>query len=95
MARPRASLQKVEYRLVGDRLERRYYPMLDGAEIGPPAVVVSGVGSLRLRYRLGNDWLDRWETTRPGAMPEAVEVVMQVPRFGEVRQLFLTGTGGA
>lgn len=90
---PRASLQKVEYRLVGDRLERRAYPMLDGAAIGPPAVIVAGVRSLKLRYRVAGDWLDRWDATRPGALPRAVEAVIEVPRFGQVRQLFLTGTG--
>ncbi len=90
---PRASLQKVEYRLVGDRLERRAYPMLDGAAIGPPAVIIAGVRSLKLRYRVSGDWFDRWDTTRPGALPRAVEAVIEVPRFGQVRQLFLTGTG--
>lgn len=90
---PRASMQRVEYRLVGDRLERRAYPMLDGAAIGPPAVVISGVRSFHLRYRAGADWFDRWDTMRPGALPQVVEAVIEVPRFGAVRQLFLTGTG--
>jgi len=90
---PRASLQKVEYRLVDGRVERRAFPMLDGAAIGPPAVILSGVRSLRLRYRVGPDWHDRWDPTQPDALPQVVEVVIEVPRFGEVRQLFLTGTG--
>ena len=90
---PRAGLQKVEYRLIGDRLERRAYPMLDGAEIGPPALVMGHVRSLRLRYRIGADWLERWDSTRPGALPQVVEAVIEVPRFGAVRQLFLSGTG--
>ncbi len=92
---PRASMQKVEYRLVGDRLQRRVYPMLDGAAIGPPAVIISGVRTLRLRYRNGADWYDRWESVRPGALPQVVEAVIAVPRFGEVRQLFLAGTGNS
>lgn len=90
---PRANLQKVEYRRVGDRLERRAYPMLDGAEIGPSSLVIGGVRSLRLRYRSGADWLDRWDSARPGAMPQVVEAVIDVPRFGTVRQLFLVGPG--
>ncbi|MDB5718856.1 MAG: type secretory pathway component PulJ [Sphingomonas bacterium] len=90
---PRASMQKVEYRVVEDRLERRAYPMLDGAAIGPPSVVIADVRGVRLRYRVGADWLDRWESTRPEAMPQVVEAVIDVPRFGEVRQLFLAGTG--
>jgi general secretion pathway protein J len=90
---PRASLQKVEYRLVDGRIERRAYPMLDGAAIGPPAVIVSGVRSLRLRYRAGPDWHDRWDPTKPDELPQVVEAVIDVPRFGEVRQLFLAGAG--
>lgn len=34
---PRASLQKVEYRLAGEAIERVGYPMLDGVEPYPPA----------------------------------------------------------
>ena len=90
---PRAAMQKVEYRLVGDRLERRAYPMLDGAEIGPPALVIGHVRSLRLRYRIGADWFDRWDGTRPGALPQIVEAVIEVPRLGAVRQLFFAGSG--
>lgn len=90
---PRASLQKVEYRLDGDRLERRAYAMLDGAAAGPPAVIASGVKSLRLRYRSGADWHDRWDPTKPDQLPQLVEMTVDVPRFGEVRQLFLAGTG--
>lgn len=90
---PRAGLQKVEYRLVADRIERRAFPMLDGAEIGPPTIVIGNVSGLRLRYRSGADWLDRWDNTRPDAIPQVVEAVIQVPRFGAVRQLFLTGAG--
>ena len=89
---PRASLQKVQYRLVEDRLERRVAPMLDGAEPGPPAVIVRGVKSLRLRYRTGGEWRDRWDVTRADAMPRAVEMVLDIAGIGPVRQVFLTGT---
>lgn len=90
---PRAGLQKVEYRFVGDRIERRAYPMLDGAEIGPPSIVIGNVSGLKLRYRVGSEWLERWDSTKPDAIPQVVEAVIQVPRFGAVRQLFLTGMG--
>ncbi|MET0270383.1 MAG: type II secretion system minor pseudopilin GspJ [Sphingomonas sp.] len=89
---PRASLQKVQYRLVDDRLERRVAPMLDGAEPGPPAVIVRGVKSLALRYRLGGEWRADWDATRLDAMPQAVEVTLDVDGIGTVRQVFLTGT---
>ena len=90
---PRASLQKVQYRLVDDRLERRSAPMLDGAEPGPPATIIRGVKSLSLRYRIGGEWRQRWDAVRPDALPRAVEVVLDVDGIGPVRQVFQTGTG--
>lgn len=90
---PRASLQKVQYRLVDDRLERRVAPMLDGAEPGPPATVIRGVKSLALRYRIAGEWRDRWDVTRADALPRAVEMVLDIEGIGPVRQVFLTGTG--
>ena len=90
---PRASLQKVQYRLVEDRLERRAAPMLDGAEPGPPATIIRGVKAMTLRYKLGGEWRDRWDATRPDALPRAVEMVLDVDGIGTVRQVFQTGTG--
>ncbi|WP_231639292.1 type II secretion system minor pseudopilin GspJ [Sphingomonas profundi] len=90
---PRASLQKVQYRLVGDRLERSAAPMLDGAEPGPPAVIIRGVRSMSLRYRLGGEWRERWDATRADAVPRAVEMVLDIDGIGPVRQVFQTGTG--
>lgn len=89
----RASLQRVEYRLMDDRLERQGWPMLDGAEPGKPAVVLRGVKSLSVRYRRKGKWRETWDAERVEAMPDAVEVVMDLDRIGRIRQLFLTGTG--
>lgn len=90
---PRASLQRVEYRLAADRLERVAWPHIDGAEPLPPAVLLTGVTSLRLRYRTAGAWSDVWDIDLPTALPQAVEIVAQVDRIGPVRQLFLVGTG--
>ena len=46
-----------------------------------------------LRYRIGAEWRDRWDSKRPGALPRAVEAVIDLEGIGPVRQLFLTGTG--
>lgn len=89
----RASLQRVEYRFVDGRLERQSWPMLDGAEPGKPAIVLRGVTSLAVRYRRKGEWRETWDAQRVEAMPDAVEVVMDLDRIGRVRQLFLTGTG--
>ncbi len=90
---PRSSLQKVEYRLVGDRLERRAYPYVDGAAPFEPAVLISGVEAVRLRYRFGAEWRDRWDPTRADSIPAAVELVLDIEGLGPVRQLYLAGYG--
>jgi general secretion pathway protein J len=90
---PRASLQKVRYRLLDGRLERRAAPMLDGAAFGSPATLIRGVRSMTLRYRIGGEWRERWDAVRPDALPRAVEVVLDVEGIGRVRQVFQAGTG--
>lgn len=89
----RASLQRVEYRRVEDRLERQGWPMLDGAAPGKPAIILRGVEAMSVRYRRKGEWRDLWDAERAEAMPDAVEVVMDLAGIGPVRQLFLTGTG--
>lgn len=89
---PRASLQKVEYRLRDGVLYRRIWPRVDGSEAREPSPVLRGVRSLTLRYRIGADWRERWDVKRPGALPRAVEAVIDLERVGPVRQVFLTGT---
>ncbi|MGA9580564.1 MAG: type II secretion system minor pseudopilin GspJ [Allosphingosinicella sp.] len=90
---PRASLQRVEYRLEGGRLERRVYPRLDGAEALPATTVVDDVRRIRLRYRdLEGAWRERWDPTKATELPRAVELVMDSEGSGTTRQLFQTGT---
>ena len=91
---PRPSLQKVEYRLAGGRLERRAFRQLDGAEPLAPVTLVEGVRAMRLRYRdEEGQWRERWDPTRITALPVAVELVLETANAGEVRQLFVVGTG--
>jgi general secretion pathway protein J len=91
---PRASLQKVEYRLTGGRLERLAYPHVDGSGPMAPSVLAEGLSAIRLRYRDKNgEWRDRWDPTQATDMPRAVEIVVETERAGSVRQLFLSGTG--
>ncbi len=90
---PRASLQRVEYRLAANRFERLAWPHVDGAEPLPPAVLLTGVTALRMRYRVAGAWADRWDIDLATALPQAVEIVLEVDRIGSVRQLFLVGTG--
>lgn len=90
---PRPSLQKVEYRLAGNRLERIAYRYVDGAAAMDPVPLLQGVASLRLRYRdAEGQWRDRWDPAQPADMPKAVEMIVGLERSGTIRQLFLVGT---
>jgi general secretion pathway protein J len=94
-AAPRASLQRVEYRLTGDRLERRSWPMVDGAVANPPAVMISGVTGLSLRFHSEGEWRDRWDPQRRDQMPDAVELTITARTVPMLRQAFLVAPGGA
>ena len=90
----RSTLQKVEYLVSGDQLQRRAYPHVDGAAAGNPVAVIGGVRQLRLRYRdREGQWRDRWDPLRIGEMPRALELVIDVESTGSIRQLFLVGAG--
>jgi general secretion pathway protein J len=90
---PRASLQRVEYRLAEGRLERRVYPRLDGSAAVAATTVTEGVRRVRLRFRDGEgNWRERWDPAKPTELPRAVELVMDAEGSGTTRQLFRTGT---
>ncbi|WP_298668993.1 type II secretion system minor pseudopilin GspJ [uncultured Sphingomonas sp.] len=91
----RASLQKVEYRLDGDTIERIGYPMLDGAEAFPPGAMLGKVQAIALRYRFHGAWSDRWDGTQGAPLPQAVELAITRRDGIVLRQMFLTGTGYA
>lgn len=92
-AAPRASLQRVEYRLAGDRLERRSWPMVDGSAANPPATLISGVTGLNLRFHAQGQWLDRWEPAARDALPDAIEVTITARTVPALRQVFLVAPG--
>lgn len=92
---PRASLQKVEYRLDGGSIDRIAYPMLDGADPFAPAAMLDGVKAITLRYRFNGAWSDRWDGTQGAPLPNAVELVVTRRDGTVLRALFLVGTGYA
>jgi len=89
----RSNLERVEYRLADGRLERWRYRMTDGGAIDQPAVLISNIGSIELRFRdRRGQWSSRWETQRLADLPRAIE--MQFEQQGRrYRHLFLVGTG--
>jgi general secretion pathway protein J len=91
IARP--SLQKVGYRLEGGALTRRSWPMLDGTEPNPPAVLARDVAGVQLRYRSRGGWREIWDPVRPDLLPRAIELIVRPMRGPEMRYLFLVGAG--
>lgn len=92
---PRSTLQKVEYRLAGDRIERIAHRHVDGAAALQPVTVIDNVHALRLRYRdRRGEWRERWDPRRPDELPRAVEMVVTFGDGGGLLQLFLVGAEG-
>ncbi|MFK4057759.1 type II secretion system minor pseudopilin GspJ [Brevundimonas sp. NPDC046655] len=91
--RPRASLQRVEYRLVEDRLERRVYPYLDGARPGPPQILYQGVSAPSLAFISEGTEAPRFVPTPDRPLPDAVRLDLTLEGYGPVRQLFVVGGG--
>ncbi len=91
----RSSLQRVAYRLEGDRFERVSMPMVDGAAANPPAVLLTGVTALRLRFHAAGEWRDDWQPLASDTMPDAVELTIAAADVPSLRQVFLVGPGPA
>ncbi len=93
---PRSSLQRVEYHLAGNQLERRTHAMLDGSSAGEGSVLLRGVTAARLRFRGPQGvWSDEWAPELPGALPVAVEMTLETSQNGRaaapVRLMMLVG----
>jgi general secretion pathway protein J len=92
--KPRPSLQRVEYRLAGGRLERLSWQMVDGAPPRTAVTMLDEVRSIVFRYRMPTgDWRDRWDPEEADDLPLAVEMVADAEGSGVTRQLFFTGRG--
>jgi len=88
-AAPRPSLQRVEYRVVEGRLERRVSPYLDGARAGPPQVLYRGVKDATVTFILNGSEAPAFISTSDRPLPDAVRIVMTLDGFGRLDQLFL------
>lgn len=89
----RPSLQRVEYRLVEDRLERRASPYLDGSRAGPPQILYRGVRDVRVAFLRDGAEAPGFITTADRPLPDAVRVAMTLDGYGPVDQLFVVGSG--
>jgi general secretion pathway protein J len=92
----RSRLQRVRWQLSGERLERRYWTVLDQAQDSLPRVqnALDGVTSMKLRYMDDSgDWQDSWppaglsDDERLDRLPRALEITLQHRRYGELRRV--------
>tara|TARA_R110002012_G_C11675518_1_gene613603 strand:- start:3381 stop:3971 length:591 start_codon:yes stop_codon:yes gene_type:complete len=90
---PRASLQRVEYRVVDDRLERRVSSHIDGARPGPPQVLYRGVRDVTVAFVRDGEQAPAFISSTDRPLPDAVRIVMTVKGYGRLDQLFLVGSG--
>ena len=87
-----ADLQRVGYRMKGDRIEQLIWPVLDQAPRTEPhaSELLSGVASFTLRY-LSRDgaWRASWPIAGDeAAMPAAVEMTLDLASGERVTRLF-------
>jgi general secretion pathway protein J len=92
---PRPTLQRVGYRLDQNELWRDHWPVLDRTLVVEPVKLrlLGGVRSLTFRFLNSNrQWVDRWPSPQAGtrgeqSRPAAIEVVLELEDWGEIRRL--------
>lgn len=89
----RPSLQRVEYRLIDNRLERRVAAQLDGARPGPPQVLYRGVRDVTVAFLRDGEAAPAFTSTPDRPLPDAVRITLTLDGYGPVEQLFLVGGG--
>ena len=71
----RPTMQKVRYAFEDGTWQRSNWPFLDGATANEPAVLVSDIQEVSIRYRdADGNWRDDWTSDEPTQYPRAVEL---------------------
>lgn len=89
----RASLQRVDYVLAGDRLERRVHGALDGARAETPQLLSTGVSAARVVFLSDGIESPVWPSGDRRTMPDAVRVDLTLEGYGAVSQWFALDAG--
>ncbi|MGD9843252.1 MAG: type II secretion system minor pseudopilin GspJ [Steroidobacteraceae bacterium] len=95
---PRATLQRVGYRLMDGKLYRDYWIVLDRSLSNTPiqAELLDNVSTITLRYLDGNrQWQTTWPASSTGgagisrarATPLAVEITLKLDDWGEIKRI--------
>lgn len=87
----RSSLQRVEYSVSNGHLIRRVRASVDAGDWGAPQVLMEGVTSVRLTFTSRGRVSADWPSTDDLSLPDAVEFVIETPRFGPVTMAFMVG----
>lgn len=87
----RPGLQRVDYRLVDGRLERRAWPHPDGARPDEPLVLHDGVRSARVTFVTRGQTAPVWPGGDVRALPDAVRLDLDLQDWGPVTLTVLTG----
>jgi general secretion pathway protein J len=94
LGQPRSNLQRVEYRLDDDNLQRRYWPQLDQAytEMTVEQNLLSNVEDFSIRLlTAGEETYDTWPVdvlTSEPLKPVAIELILNLKGFGEIRRIY-------
>lgn len=85
----RSSLQYVEYRLAGDRIERAWRRHVDGSPMQTPQLLIEGVRDVRVGYLQYDQWLDAWSGSPQRPLPRAVRIDLTMLDGATMTQLLL------
>lgn len=89
----RSSLQRVEYRLVDDILQRSYWPQLDQAytEVRIDQPLLKGVEDFTVKLLThGKEKLESWplDNLNTAVKPVALELTIDLAGFGRIQRIF-------
>lgn len=82
VARP--SIQRLDYRLVDGRLERRAWPHPDGSRPGEPVVLHDGVRQARAVFLKDGREAAAWTGSEADPLPDAVRLELELDDLGPV-----------
>ena len=98
LGQPRASLQRVAYRLRDGRLWRLHWPVLDRGGLIEPreTLLLERVRDFKVQFLDQDDWRDDWPPPSsstddrkpdPDRLPRAVEIRLTLEDWGEITRL--------
>ncbi len=94
LQQPRSNLQRIEYRLVEEGLQRRFSPLLDQGyeERNIDQLLLEGVEALQWRLLTRGDKVyEHWpvqDQLEPNQLPVALELRMELAGFGALERVY-------